>query len=152
MSELSVKFYNLEDVKNEKLKFVVIQARYKDKWIFVRHKERNTLEVPGGHIKENETPDEAAKRELFEESGAIKFVLRAICVYSVCRKDEEESYGMLYYGEVEEMGDLPEYEIAEVKLLDELPNNLTYESIQPFLFEKVHEVTKKDIIAKNVCK
>ena len=152
MSELSVKFYNPEDVKIEKLKFVVIQAKYKDKWIFVRHKERDTLEIPGGHIEENETPDEAAKRELYEESGAIKFVLRSICAYSVCRKDEEESYGMLYYGEVEEIGDLPEYEIAEIKLLDELPNNLTYESIQPLLFEKVHEETRKDIIAKNVIK
>ena len=143
MSVLSVKFYKLEDVKSEKLRFVVVHAKYKDKWIFVRHKKRSTLEIPGGHIEENETPDEAARRELYEESGAKKFELRPICVYSVCRKYEEESYGMLYYSEIEEIGELPESEIAEVKLLEDLPNNLTYELIQSFLFEKVYEVIKE---------
>ena len=146
MSTLSVKFYKSEDVKTEKLKFVVVQAKYKDKWIFVRHKKRSTLEIPGGHIEENETPVEVARRELYEESGAKKFILKPICVYSVCREDEEESYGMLYYSEIEEIGKLPESEIAEIKLLGDIPNNLTYDLIQPFLFEKVYEAIKENII------
>jgi hypothetical protein len=35
------------------------------------------------------------------------------------------------------MGNLPKYEIAEVILLDQLPDKLTYPLIQPILFESV---------------
>lgn len=42
-----VKFY--ETAEDVLLKFAVIIARYKDKWIFCKHKQRNTYEIPGGH-------------------------------------------------------------------------------------------------------
>ena len=42
-----VKFYNIAD--DEKLKFAVIVARSGGRWVFCRHKERSTLEIPGGH-------------------------------------------------------------------------------------------------------
>ena len=53
----------------EKLTYVVIGAREEGKWIFVRHKERDSWELPAGHIEPGETSFEAAKRELFEETG-----------------------------------------------------------------------------------
>ncbi len=56
---------DLEDI----LTYVVIGTRYLDKWVFVRHKLRRTWEIPGGHIEEDETPLEAAQRELQEETG-----------------------------------------------------------------------------------
>ena len=31
--------------------------------------ERNTLELPSGHVEKNETPEQSARRELAEESG-----------------------------------------------------------------------------------
>ena len=70
---MNVNFY--KKVDDDKLKFVVIVSRYQNKWIFCKHKQRDTYEIPGGHREAGETILEAAKRELYEETGAIKFQL-----------------------------------------------------------------------------
>lgn len=41
---LAVKFY--EDVKDELLRFAVVIAKHDGKWVFCKHKERETLEFP----------------------------------------------------------------------------------------------------------
>lgn len=131
---MTVNFYDIGN-GDRVLKFAVIAAKYKDKWIFVRHKDRDTWEVPGGHIEKGETPFDAAKRELCEETGAKVFHLEAICDYSVASSDNE-SFGRLYYADVMELSEL-EFEIEEIMFKSELPEKLTYEEIQPYLFEKV---------------
>lgn len=89
-----VKIHPLEA---KELKYVVIACKYKEDWLFVRHKERQTWEIPGGHI-ENEGPDQAAARELFEETGALKYTLDALCDYSVLREIKHlVVYTMLKY-------------------------------------------------------
>ena len=75
---LAVKFY--EDVKDELLRFAVVIAKHDGKWVFCKHKERETLECPGGHRETGELILETAKRELMEETGAVKFEIRPICV------------------------------------------------------------------------
>lgn len=52
------------------LKYVVIFSRYQGQWLFSRRRQRTTWETQGGHIEEGETPAAAARRELYEESGA----------------------------------------------------------------------------------
>ena len=47
MDNLEVKFY--DTVNDELLKFAVIIAQSNAKWVFCKHKERDTYEVPGGH-------------------------------------------------------------------------------------------------------
>ena len=64
-------------------RFVVIFARYQDKWLYCRAKERNVFETAGGHIEPGETPLGAAKRELFEETGAARFEITPAFDYSV---------------------------------------------------------------------
>ena len=49
---LAVKFY--EDVKDELLRFAVVIAKHDGKWVFCKHKERETLEFPGGHRETGE--------------------------------------------------------------------------------------------------
>lgn len=68
---LTVKFY--EDVKDELLRFAVVIAKHDGKWVLCKHKERETLEFPGGHRETGEAIAETAKRELMEETGAVKF-------------------------------------------------------------------------------
>ena len=65
-----------ESVQDELLRFAVIIAVYEGKLIFCRHRDRNTLEIPGGHREEGETIHETAARELSEETGAVEFWLR----------------------------------------------------------------------------
>lgn len=133
-----INFYELNTVEDSKLKFAVIMARYKGEWIFVRHKERLTWEIPGGHREENESINFTASRELTEETGAKNFNIIPVCIYSVAR-DEVESFGQLFYSDVEYLDELPNSEIDEVKLFDTIPESLTYPLIQPYLFKRIEE-------------
>ncbi len=45
--ETLVNFY--DDVDDDLLRFAVIIAVHNGKYIFCKHKERNTFEIPGGH-------------------------------------------------------------------------------------------------------
>lgn len=44
---VEVKFY--DDIDDILLKFAVIISKTNGKWVFCKHKERDTYEVPGGH-------------------------------------------------------------------------------------------------------
>jgi len=136
---VKVDFHTIEEIMDEKITFVVMISRYKNKWIVVRHKDRETWEIPGGHREELENLQNAAERELYEETGAKQFILNPICIYSV-KTNNERSYGKLFYANIKEIGQLPKYEIAETKLVDDmLKENLTYPLIQPLLFEKTQK-------------
>ena len=134
---ITVEFYNVADIADELLKFAVIAARYNGKWIFCRHKQRDTYEIPGGHREAGEIITDTAKRELMEETGALEFELLPVCVYSVTNEDIT-TYGALFTAEVKALGELPkEMGMAEIILTDTLPERLTYPAIQPYLFEKL---------------
>lgn len=130
---LKVNFH--QEVQDSLLMFAVIAARYKGQWVFCRHKERSTLECPGGHREPLEPITETAKRELWEETGAVDFSLYPICPYSV-QTDTQETYGMLFWAEIHRFGELPPLEIGEVVLSEALPEAWTYPLIQPLLLEK----------------
>ena len=94
---MKVNFY--ESVSDELFKFAVIISKHNGKWVFCKHKERNTYEIPGGHREPNESIIETAKRELSEETGAQHFEIAPVCVYSVIGKNRvnqtgEETYGI----------------------------------------------------------
>jgi len=134
---LTVTFHNPREVDASRLKYAVICARHRGQWLLSRHRERTTWEIPGGHIEPGETAPEAARRELWEETGVRDADIRPVCVYAVNRNGIP-TYGMLFFAEVHALGTIPqESEIAEARLFDRLPENLTYPAIQPHLFEKV---------------
>ncbi len=60
---ITVKIY--ESIDDELIKFAVIVAKYNGKWVFCKHLERSTLEIPGGHREPGEAAPETAKRELY---------------------------------------------------------------------------------------
>ncbi len=125
-------------VKDSEILYSVIVARSNGRWLFCRHRDRTTLECPGGHREPGETPEQAARRELYEETGATAYRLREIGPYRVSRYGGGTSCGMLYHAEIEELSPIPEgSEIAQVMLLTELPQQWTYPDIQPHLLKHV---------------
>lgn len=134
---IKVNFY--DSVEDSLLKFAVIVSRHDGKWVFCKHKNRNTFECPGGHREPNECILDTAKRELWEETGAAEYSLTPICVYSVVR-DNLETCGMLYFADIHSFESLPQSEIEKVVIFDDLPSEWTYPLIQPWLVEKVKQV------------
>lgn len=138
--DITVNFY--ERVADELLKFAVIITKADGKYVFAKHRERETLEIPGGHREEGENILEAAKRELYEETGATDFTIKPVCVYSVIAPwnfNGQESFGMLYYAEVREFEKELHSEIEKIILLDKVPevgDTWTYPEIQPKLIEE----------------
>lgn len=140
---LEVKFYDTVD--DSLLKFAVIISQSNGKWVFCKHKERDTYEDPGGHREVGEDILETAKRELQEETGAIHFDIKPICVYSVTSKNSvnetgEETFGLLCFAEITEFSGKLESEIEKVELMNELPESWTYPMIQPKLIEKYLQI------------
>ena len=138
-----VRFY--EEIDDARLKFAVILARSGGKWVYCRHRDRTTLEIPGGHREPGEAIEAAAERELREETGAEAFSIRPVCVYAVVRDDQPgESCGMLFAAEINSFEGALHSEIAEIFLLDAPPeSNWTYPEIQPKLLE---EAVRRGII------
>ena len=122
---VEVKFY--DNVVDELLKFAVIIAKTENKWVFCKHKERDTYEVPGGHREAGENIFETAKRELREETGAIDFNIEPICVYSVKGKTrinenvDDETFGMLFVANISSFEELHS-EIEKILITDKLDN------------------------------
>lgn len=119
--------------------YVVVFSRMNGRWLFSRHKMRQTWETQGGHIERGETPLEAARRELYEESGAKAFTITPAFDYWA-GNDEGSSVGAVFLAEITELGELPESEMAEVRAFDTLPDNVTYPAITPMLFEKIRNM------------
>lgn len=143
---LKVSFYDC--INESLLKFAVIIAKSNGKWVFCKHKERETYEIPGGHREGCENILETAKRELMEETGALDFDISPVCVYSVTGKNRvneagDETFGMLYYADVRNFDSELHSEMEKVYLFDNLPTEWTYPLIQPKLIE---EFEKRNVI------
>ena len=131
-----VKLHNLKDVKESEYTRVVCVSRHKGKWVFAKNKKRGGWEIPGGHIEEGETWQQAAQREMYEETGATKIEVTPICAYSI------SSYALLCFAEVLEFKKLPQFEISEIGLFDDMPENLTFPESHKLFFETVKNAIK----------
>lgn len=124
-------------------RYAVVLSRYQGGILLSRHRERTTWETQGGHIEAGETPLDCARRELYEESGALEYALTPLFDY---RAGGE--CGVVFAAQIEKLGDLPESEMEEVRVFGALPDNLTYPDITPVLFRQAEAGREQDRAAR----
>ncbi|MDZ7725474.1 MAG: NUDIX domain-containing protein [candidate division KSB1 bacterium] len=134
-----IHYYPLTQVLS--LTYVLILSRQGEKWLFVRQKDRGTWEIPAGHVEPGETAEEAARRELYEETGTVSALLTPVTRYGV-RSAGRELYGQLFFAEIKKRQPRPDSEIDAVILTDRLPSLLTFPDIQYELIRTILEHMK----------
>ncbi len=139
-----VKIY--ESAPDDKLKFAVIIAKSNGKWVFCKHRKRDTFESPGGRREKGESIMDTARRELYEETGAVKYDIKPVCYYSVTVPEAfegKETFGILCYADITEFEKELHSEIERIIITKDLPENWTYPLTQRIL---LNELEKRGII------
>lgn len=127
----SITYYELGSIPSSRIEFAIIISKYKDKYVMVKHKKRNTLEIPGGNVEKDEGILECAKRELFEETGAVKYTIEPRFIF-----EKNGLFAQVFEANIEEIVTLPDSEIEKVVFLDSLDNiDWTYPDIQPYIID-----------------
>ena len=134
-----VQLFDLGYCKEEEYTRVICVCRYNGKFIFSYNKKREGFEIPGGHIEEGESWQEACKREVYEETGGIIKEVRPICVYKI------STFALLCFAEIEKLDKLPEeFEMEKIILSDTLPDNLSFKVSHTLFFNRVLKEIKDD--------
>lgn len=104
-------------------KHVWVIARYNGKWLLTKHKSRG-IEFPGGKVENGETAEQAAIREVMEETGGVVHELHYIGQYFVSGKSGNIIKNV-YFGEIDKLTEQENYyETEGPVLLDDFPEDM----------------------------
>ncbi|MFT8362819.1 MAG: RNA deprotection pyrophosphohydrolase [Sporolactobacillus sp.] len=113
---------------------VWIICRFHDQWLLTRHSKRG-LEFPGGKVEPGETAEQAARREVYEETGAHVAALRTIGQYQVIGL-KETIEKTIYYAEIDSITIRADYlETQGPYFVSEFPAHLSGDSRFSFLMK-----------------
>lgn len=95
-----------------RIKFTVYMiVKVKDKFLFIRRKDPPVWEFPGGQIKFGESPEEAARRELHEETGIRAKDFKLFEVTSVIYPNRKTMQVPIFYAA--ELEKIPKVKLKE---------------------------------------
>ncbi|MBM7541408.1 RNA deprotection pyrophosphohydrolase [Amphibacillus cookii] len=131
-------------------KHVFVICRYRGQWLLTKHKTRG-MEFPGGKVEQGETAEQAAVREVKEETGATVDLLRYLGQYHVEGKGDTVIKN-IYYAEIADLKQQNSYHETEGPvLLKNLPENLiTNKSFSFIMKDDIVRLSLKEIIKHHV--
>lgn len=135
---LNDKFSDIKKrLKETDISFCVIIAFYKKSVVLIKKSNLSTFECPCGYKKKNETTLKAAKRVLFEKTGAKDFVIRYKGIYPDISKGEE--YGKYYYADIKSFDRLKGSAADEMRCFNLLPPDelFSYPQINKMLINQI---------------
>ncbi|RFU66292.1 RNA deprotection pyrophosphohydrolase [Peribacillus glennii] len=113
---------------------VLALCRYNSSWVLTNHAGRG-LEFPGGKREKGETVEEAAKREIYEETGGITGELLFLGQYKV-HSPGGAFIKSIYFAGLEEMVEKENYiETNGPVLMENLPDNMKEEERFSFIMK-----------------
>lgn len=144
--ELSFAHYPFSDTPLH----VWVVARYKDQWVLTKHKQRG-LEFPGGKVEPGEHEDDAAIREVYEETGGVVKTLLYLGQYRVLGRGDTVIKN-IYFAEIERFDDHPAVDETDgAVLMEELPTNLLRNNRYSFMMkDRVLPETMKVLYEKRL--
>lgn len=142
-NEVQLSFDHLPFSANPKHVWVI--CRYQGKWLLTIHKKRG-IEFPGGKVEMSESPEEAAHREVMEETGGSIRSLNYIGQYQV-RAKTEAIIKNIYFAEIDQLHERETFfETNGPILLEELPPNIMLNEQFSFIMkDKVLQESLKQI-------
>ncbi|SHG48862.1 RNA deprotection pyrophosphohydrolase [Ornithinibacillus halophilus] len=129
-----VKFSFNDHPFSQQPKHVWVICQYKNQWLLTKHKERG-LEFPGGKVEVGETAEDAAIREVKEETGGIVDSIRYVGQYHVAGKSDEVIKNV-YFAKIQEIEYQQHYfETEGPVLLEEIPGNVKEHHAYSFIMK-----------------
>src|SRR5699024_7042449 len=115
-------------------KHVWVICIYDGKWLLTEHKERG-LEFPGGKVEEGESAEDAAVRELMEETGGVVKQLSYIGQYFVAGKSDNVIKNV-YFAEIKRLiANDGYFETNGPVLINEIPENVRFNRKYSFIMK-----------------
>ncbi len=119
--------------------FVLVALQYSQQYLMVYHRQREAWEIVGGRMQSGEAPLEAAKREVFEETGQIVTGLNlkgALRLYKPTGRRTVD--GLLYFTELTHLEQFTaNSEIAAIRLWDTRADIGYVDEIDSFLLSLI---------------
>jgi 8-oxo-dGTP diphosphatase len=131
-----------QHVFEEESKHVIVICRFQDKWLLTSHKERG-WEFPGGKIEVGETPEQAARREVFEETGGVLETFFPLGEYQVTN-GKNQFVKTIFFGKISELVKKEHYLETDGPVFED--GNLLESRFQ----KKYSFIMKDDVIKKSL--